>query len=104
MTLQDVQRDIHNQITRDYDGRSRNTIQQMMVLGLVEEAGEVAGIFKRIYRNFERDRSHITKEHLIEELGDVLWYLTALCDSYGITLEDIYEKNVKKLEDRYGQH
>ena len=104
MTLQDVQRDIHNQITRDYDGRSMDTIQQMMVLGLVEEAGEVAGIFKRVHRNFERDRSYITKEHLIEELGDVLWYLTALCDSHGITLEDIYEKNVKKLEDRYGQH
>ena len=40
---------------------------------------------------------------LREELGDVLWYVTAAAACKGYTLEDLYNYNVKKLEDRYGK-
>lgn len=37
---------------------------------------------------------------LIKEVGDVLWYVTALCNELGVTLDDVAETNVRKLFDR----
>ena len=66
------------------------------VIGLNEEAGEVAGLLKKhVYRNKTR-----TDEQWIDELGDVLWYLTAVTVIKGFTLEDIWQHNVEKLEAR----
>ena len=35
-----------------------------------------------------------------KELGDVLWYVSALARDLDITLEDVANANLKKLEDR----
>ena len=68
-------------------------------LGLAEEAGEVAGLATReLWKQIPQN-----PEHWLEELGDVLWYLTAAAACRGYTLEDLYNYNVKKLEDRYGK-
>lgn len=68
-------------------------------LGLAEEAGEVAGLATReLCKQIPQD-----PDHWLEELGDVLWYLTAAAACRGYTLEDLYKYNVKKLEDRYGK-
>ena len=68
-------------------------------LGLAEEAGEVAGLATReLWKQMPQD-----PDHWLEELGDVLWYLTAAAACRGYTLEDLYNYNVKKLEDRYGK-
>nr|DAM75430.1 MAG TPA: NTP-PPase-like protein [Caudoviricetes sp.] len=68
-------------------------------LGLAEEAGEVAGLATReLWKQIPQD-----PDHWLEELGDVLWYLTAAAACRGYTLEDLYNYNVKKLEDRYGK-
>ena len=68
-------------------------------LGLAEEAGEVAGLATReLWKAMTQNA-----EHWLEELGDVLWYLTAAAACRGYTLEDLYNYNVKKLEDRYGK-
>ncbi len=37
------------------------------------------------------------------ELGDVLWYVSALSDYYGITLQDVLDYNVSKLKARQAQ-
>jgi NTP pyrophosphatase (non-canonical NTP hydrolase) len=68
-------------------------------LGLAEEAGEVAGLATR---ELCKQRPQ-TPDAWLEELGDVLWYLTAAAACQGYTLEDLYNYNVKKLEDRYGK-
>lgn len=65
------------------------------VLGLAEEAGEVAGKFKKRLRGQLIDDSDIAAE-----LGDVLWYLSAISDMLGYSLETIAWKNLAKLEDR----
>ena len=72
-------------------------VTSRLVLGLVEEAGEVAGKFKKRLRgdDFEDFTSMITKE-----LGDVLWYLSALSGDLGINLEDVAVKNYEKLKSR----
>lgn len=43
----------------------------------------------------------LDKRHMIEELGDVAWYLAVLCDAIGSDLDTVMEENLKKLEQRY---
>ena len=66
-------------------------------LGLCGEAGEVADLIKKAtFQGHELD-----KEKLIEELGDVAWYLAIAAEALGVTLGEVLERNVKKLEARY---
>ncbi len=39
--------------------------------------------------------------NLIEELGDLLWYIQLMCNTIDITLEDVIETNMRKLKVRY---
>tara|TARA_R110000751_G_scaffold123940_1_gene225028 strand:+ start:91 stop:477 length:387 start_codon:yes stop_codon:yes gene_type:complete len=65
-------------------------------LGLVGEAGEVAEKVKKKIR----DRNKISAEEIVKELGDVLFYVTALANYFGDNLAIVMEKNVAKLDDR----
>jgi NTP pyrophosphatase (non-canonical NTP hydrolase) len=69
-------------------------------LGLVNEAGEVAGKIKKTLRDFNGHFNANEKRKIAEEAGDVLWYLAALANDIGYTLEEIAEINVTKLESR----
>lgn len=66
-----------------------------LALGLNGEAGEVADKIKKEVR----DGSYLTGE-IVKELGDVLWYLTRLCDAHNVTLKEVAELNKEKLESR----
>ena len=68
------------------------------VMGLLEEAGEIAGVFKRLMRGDYNEDHAATKLH--KELGDVLWYLSQIAFDNGWKLSDIAEANVEKLEGR----
>lgn len=66
-------------------------------LGLGGEAGECLDIVKKaLFQGHELDR-----EHLIEELGDVAWYLAFFCDVLHLTLEEVLQANIDKLKARY---
>lgn len=66
-------------------------------LGLTGEAGEVADLVKKhLFHGHELDDDKLDKE-----LGDVLWYLAALCSMRGRNLDDVAQKNVDKLKERY---
>ena len=69
-------------------------------LGLVNEAGELAGKVKKIFRDKNGQVSQETKEEITKELGDVLWYLSQIATELGISLEDIVQENLKKLFSR----
>jgi NTP pyrophosphatase (non-canonical NTP hydrolase) len=69
-------------------------------LGLVSEAGEVAGKVKRILRDDQSAISPDRHEQLVDELGDVLWYCAMVADELGITLSYAAQRNIDKLEDR----
>jgi NTP pyrophosphatase (non-canonical NTP hydrolase) len=69
-------------------------------LGLTNEAGEVAGKIKKIFRDRQGKISEADREALKQELGDVLWYLTQICTELGLTLEEVAEANLTKLFSR----
>ncbi len=69
-------------------------------LGLVNEAGEVAGKIKKIFRDKEGVISDADRAALKSELGDVLWYLTQICTELDLALEEVAEQNIEKLFDR----
>lgn len=67
------------------------------VMGLNGEAGECIDILKKnMFQGHELDTGK-----LIEELGDVAWYLAISADALGIKLEDIFQWNLEKLNRRY---
>lgn len=66
-------------------------------LGLAEEAGEVAGLIKK---EFGHDHSRVPAK-VAKELGDTLWYLTAVAHDYGYSLADIMQMNYDKLCTRF---
>ena len=65
-------------------------------LGLVGEAGEVAEKIKKLIR----DANRFNNEEILKELGDVVFYATALANIYGNGLQQVLELNMKKLDDR----
>lgn len=69
-------------------------------LGLANEAGEVAGKIKKIFRDKGGAIGDAEREALKYELGDVLWYLTQICTELGLTLEEVAAANVEKLHSR----
>lgn len=67
------------------------------VLGLSGEAGECADLVKKCY--FQDARP--IDDALIDELGDVLWYVAETAAARGVTLGEVAQRNVDKLRKRY---
>jgi NTP pyrophosphatase (non-canonical NTP hydrolase) len=66
-------------------------------LGIAGEAGEVADYLKKVIHH-----GHPLDEvKLKKELGDVLWYLSFICSTTGIPLEDVATANIEKGLERY---
>jgi NTP pyrophosphatase (non-canonical NTP hydrolase) len=64
-------------------------------LGLVGEAGEFAEKIKKFFRD------GVIEDDLVKkELGDVLFYITALANYFNTNLQEVMDDNVKKLNDR----
>lgn len=66
------------------------------IFGLTSEAGEVAGIFQKVYQGREID-----PEHLKKELGDCCWMIAEACTALGFDLEDVMQTNIDKLKNRF---
>ena len=66
-------------------------------LGLAGESGEVLDMVKKcVFHEKKMDKCHLKKE-----LGDVMWYVAMLCESFGFSLDEILQMNVDKLKARY---
>tara|TARA_R100000963_G_scaffold30801_1_gene22109 strand:- start:340 stop:663 length:324 start_codon:yes stop_codon:yes gene_type:complete len=65
---------------------------EYLMIGLMNEAGEVGGAFKKEIRDNINN-----KDLIIDEMGDVLWYLTRLCDVYDVKISELMMKNIDKL-------
>jgi NTP pyrophosphatase (non-canonical NTP hydrolase) len=91
-----------------YQTRSRRTAKYPPIgagiiyptLGLTNEAGEVAGKVKKIFRDKDGVIGPEEREALRGELGDVLWYLAQVCTELDLSLDEVAEHNLAKLFDR----
>lgn len=69
------------------------------VMGLCGESGEVIDIVKKhLAQGHELDR-----EKMIDELGDVAWYLAEVAYVLQVPLEEVLTQNIEKLKKRYPQ-
>lgn len=66
-----------------------------VALGLNGEAGEVAEKIKKYIRD-----GVFNKEDVVKELGDVMWYVSQLCNELSVSLEEVINTNMAKLSDR----
>ena len=67
------------------------------VMGLCGESGEVIDIVKKhLAQGHELNR-----EKIIDELGDVAWYIAEIATVLGVQLEDILTGNIEKLKRRF---
>jgi NTP pyrophosphatase (non-canonical NTP hydrolase) len=69
-------------------------------LGLTGEAGEIANKVKKILRDSSGELQDNIRQNLIDELGDVLWYVAALATDLGVELSEVANRNVEKLNSR----
>ena len=69
-------------------------------VGINAEGGEFLEIIKKMIFQGKPWDGH-NKEHLIIELGDLMWYVAQACMALGISFDDVIARNVKKLEARY---
>ena len=86
--------------TAEYPGRDGDHPAIYPFIGLPGEAGEVCEQIKKAVRD---DDGMVTAERceaIAKELGDVLWYVAAICDELGLEMEDVARWNVEKLADR----
>ena len=92
----------------EYQTKSRKTAKYPVIghpviypaLGLVSEAGEVAGKIKKIFRDKAGLVNDESREALKSEVGDVLWYVAQVCSELDLSLEEVAEFNIAKLYGR----
>ena len=92
----------------DYQNKSRKTAKYPTIghpiiypaLGLVNEAGEVAGKIKKVFRDKDGQINEETRQALKAELGDVLWYIAQVATELNLSMDEIAEHNIAKLYDR----
>ena len=84
--------------TAIYPNRGNNIYYP--TLGLCGEAGEVAEKVKKIMRDNNGQLDDDRKIALKKEIGDILWYVAALCSEINVNMSEIAQQNLDKLRDR----
>ena len=83
------------------DGEGSNIHRLLTAaVGISAEGGEFMEIVKKII--FQgKPWNDDNREHLIIELGDVMWYVMQACKALHVSLDEVIECNVDKLKKRY---
>ena len=69
-------------------------------VGINAEGGEFLEIIKKMV--FQgKPWNDDNREHLIIELGDIMWYVAQACMALEVSFDDVVARNVTKLEKRY---
>jgi NTP pyrophosphatase (non-canonical NTP hydrolase) len=85
----------------DLDAKGAN-IERLLTagVGINAEGGEFLEIVKKMV--FQgKPWNDDNREHLIIELGDIMWYVAQACNALGVTMDDVVSTNVNKLMKRY---
>jgi hypothetical protein len=85
----------------DLDSKGAN-IERLLTagVGINAEGGEFLEIIKKMVFQGKPWNSD-NREHLIIELGDIMWYVAQACIALGVSIDDVVAHNVQKLLKRY---
>lgn len=92
----------------DYQAQATDTMQfekssdkaiSIALFGLSGEVGELATEYKKRLR--DGDNYKIFKEKLMEEIGDIMWYLSSIATIENMQLSDALEFSIKKAKERW---
>ena len=80
--------------------KSKKMLQTLhAAMGVSTEAGELLdAVKKHVYYGKKLD-----EVNMLEEVGDLFWYLAILADELGFDFKQAMEKNINKLQARYGE-
>ncbi len=70
------------------------------VLGLAGEAGELTNKIKKIFRDDKGVVTDLRKAEIINELGDILWYVAEISTRLDLSIDEIAQANIQKLASR----
>jgi len=88
------------QIHYDKDNVINVPLMLTGLIGMTSEAGEAQEIMKKVL--FQgKPYTEDTRQHLIKELGDVIWYWTNACNALQVDPNEVIAMNVNKLQARY---
>lgn len=84
---------------KDYSGVKVNPRLLHALLGMSDEMGEINNQFKKhwVYGK------ELDVVNIVEELGDLSWFMAIMMDELGIDLDEVHNKNIEKLKVRYGK-
>jgi len=92
----------------DYQSQASKTDQrpdaseQAMLIPMLGIAGEIGTLLAEYKRQIRDGEANVLfREHVREELGDILWYAANLATKIGWQLEDIATYNLDKTRDRW---
>jgi len=83
--------------TAIYPNATEQDEREYLMLGLVSEAGEVAGILQKAIRD---NAGVIDIQEINNELGDLMYHISQIANLYGLNLEYVLDGNVNKLTSR----
>lgn len=75
----------------DFESTSRHALY-----GMAAEVGEIHSLFQKFYQGHEVDA-----EHVMKEVGDLLWMIAEFCTIHGWSMSDVAQMNIDKLTARY---
>ena len=88
--------DLFNFTIRTFKEAQGRKLSSLEVHDIMCKIGEVAEKIKKLIR----DSNRFKDEEILKELGDVVFYATALANIYGKGLQEVIELNIQKLDDR----
>lgn len=96
MTFAEYQELASKTRSNEYTAGDRTSLA-VNALGLAGEAGEICDHIKKHLGH----RHTLEDFKIIHELGDILWYVSEMAFACGYPLEEIAERNIAKLKERY---
>ena len=90
---------------RDYYKAAKRTINPKLTMldfrnhalhGIAGECGEIHSLYQKTYQGHE-----LSKDRVMDELGDLCWFVMELCFAEGIDPQEMLEYNVDKLMKRF---
>lgn len=88
-------------LTKNLDNLNDKDLKSYLSIGLAGEVGEVLNLIKKdlFYTN-----NTVERERICDELGDCFYYLCNLVSELGFTIDDVIDKNSKKVKKIIDKH